>query len=294
MDSRRVFLSLVLFLIMASECTSTADLENHLTEYVARYPDQTIAISVRDSQTDLELDINADSVLHAASTMKLPVMMKLYELEDEGRISLSDSLVLRNEFSSIVDGSLYSIEDDSDDAIYERLGTKMSVADLIHNMITVSSNLATNILIDYVGADSVQSYIEKLGTEKMQVLRGVEDLKAFDAGLSNTATSRDLAILLSAINQKRGVSSRAADAMTDIMLAQQFNKMIPAGVPEGTTVAHKTGSITRIKHDAAIVFPAGGSPYILVVLTRGFDDAADSERVVKEVTEIVHNTIRPQ
>lgn len=281
-------------IFLMTGCTDMQSTEEQLSAYIEGFPGTTIAVAVHDLQSGQSIDVNGDSVFHAASTMKLPVMMKLYDLFDEGRISLDDSLMLENRFSSIVDGSVYAIEDDSDDAIYERLGTKMSLADLMHNMITVSSNLATNILIDFVSADSVQAYIEGLGTEHMRVLRGVEDIKAYEAGLSNTATANDLSVLLLAIATQNGVSASAADAMVDIMLAQQFNSMIPAGVPEGTGVAHKTGSITRIKHDAAIVYPANGEPYILVVLTRGFDNPSDSERVVKEITELVHKNIRPQ
>src|SRR5690606_22877008 len=209
----------------------------------------------------------------AASTMKVPVMIEVMRQVQGGRFALTDSIVVENEFSSIVDGSPYSMDigEDSDDSVYGRIGERMSIRDLVVQMITVSSNLATNVLIDRVVADSVQATAERLGTTTMRVLRGVEDLKAFDLGMNNTATAADLGVLLERIANGTAVSPELDAEMIEVMLAQEFNSMIPAGLPSGTPVAHKTGSITRINHDAAIVSP-NADPYVLVILTEGIDD----------------------
>ena len=160
------------------------------------YGDVEVAVSVIDPSNDLVLHGNGSRLFHAASTMKVPVLIELFRQASLGRFSLDDSLLVRNEFKSIVDGSLYAIEDDSDDAIYKRLGGDMSLRELAYRMITVSSNLATNILIDFVSADSVQATSERLGTIRSTTLRGVEDILAFEQGLSNQMTSRDLATLM--------------------------------------------------------------------------------------------------
>lgn len=264
---------------------------------LARHPEATVAVAVRDPQTGLALDVRADRPFHAASTMKVPVMIEVFRQAEAGRFSMDDSLVVENAFRSIVDGSPYRIEDDSDDAIYARLGQPMAVRDLVYQMITVSSNLATNLLIEHAGAGAVQRTIEALGAGTMRVLRGVEDLKAYRQGLSNTATAAGLAVLLEAIMQGKAVSPEADSAMVHILLDQRFNTMIPAGLPEGARAAHKTGWITAIHHDAAIVYPEGdpaeSRPYVLVVLTEGIEDEDVSAALGAAVARAVHGALRP-
>ena len=271
---------------------TTDDLAAAIEKLCARYPGATVAVALRDDQTGIRLDRNADRLFHAASTMKVPVMIEVYRQAEQGRFSLDDSLEVRNAFRSIVDGSPYRIEDDADDVIYQHLGEKMPVRDLVFQMITVSSNLATNLLIEFVSADSVQAAIERLGTQKMQVLRGVEDGPAYRKGLNNTATAADLALLLDRLRRGQAVFEKADREMIDVLLAQQFNEMIPAGLPKGTRAAHKTGWITAIRHDAAVVFPERGEPYVLVILTEGFSDANEADLLGAEITRMVHKALR--
>ena len=275
-------------------------LRDSIQAAIAQHPEATVAVAVRDPQTDpasgarqaVRLDLNAERPFHAASTMKVPVMIEVFRQAEAGRFTMDDSLAVENAFRSIVDGSPYQIEDDSDDAIYERLGQQMAIRDLVYQMITVSSNLATNLLIQHVAADSVQRTIETLGTDSMRVLRGVEDIKAFRQGLSNTATAADLALLLEAIMEGRAVSPGADSAMVEILLDQQFNTMIPAGLPEDARAAHKTGWITAIHHDAAIVYPESGAPYVLVILTEGIEDEDDSAALGAEIARLTHAALR--
>lgn len=265
------------------------NLVSAIDSLVSAYPDAFVAVSVRDASQGLVFDRQGDRVFHAASTMKVPVMIEVFRQAELGRFSLDDELLVENAFRSIVDGSPYSIEDDSDDAIYERLGQKMTIRDLVYQMITVSSNLATNLIIDFVSADSVQATADRMGIQQMQILRGVEDLKAFERGLSNTATSADLAVFFEALRDGHAVSEAADREMLDILMEQQFNEMIPAGLPENVQVAHKTGQITAIHHDAALVYPATGSPYILVILIEGLTDEADSAALGKGISEAVYH-----
>ena len=264
-----------------------------IEELVARHPEATVSISVRDTETGLLHERLPGRLFHAASTMKIPVMIEVFRRAEAGELSLDDSLLVENSFRSIVDGSPFSIEDDSDDAIYERLGRPMAIRDLVFQMITVSSNLATNLLIDHVGAGAVQTTSENLGTEWMKTLRGVEDLKAYDLGMNNQATAADLATLLEAIRDGRAVSPAADSEMVRIMLAQEFNSMIPAGLPASARVAHKTGSITAIHHDAAIVYPENGAPYVLVIMTEGLEDQGESSALGSAIAAAVHAALRP-
>jgi len=189
-----------------------------------------------------------------------------------------------------VDGSPYALDQnsDSDSTLYHRIGQRVRVDSLLRLMITRSSNFATNTLITLVGAEQVTRTMRELGASRIQVLRGVEDGKAFDKGLNNTTTARDLAIILRAIQEGRAAPPAATREMLSILLAQEFNERIPAGLPAGVRVAHKTGEITRIAHDAAIVYPPGRSPYVLVVLTRGIQDTKIADKLVADISTIIY------
>ncbi|HEX9248226.1 MAG TPA: serine hydrolase, partial [Gemmatimonadaceae bacterium] len=139
-----------------------------------------------------------------------------------------------------------------------------------------------------VGADAVTRTMRSLGAQRIQVLRGVEDGKAFDKGLNNTTTARDLALILRAIEEGRAASPAATREMLGILLAQGFNEKIPAGLPAGTRVAHKTGEITAVSHDAAIVYPMGRKPYVLVVLTRGISDGNRASKLIADISALVY------
>jgi len=239
------------------------------------------------------LFIEPDDVYHAASTMKVPVMIELFRQAHEGDLSLDDRLVIANSFSSIIDGSPYqlNVEDDSDADVYARVGETMTLLELCDAMITVSSNLATNLLIEELGVDKVRRTVSELGGDGMNVLRGVEDTKAFEAGKSNTTTARALLVLLERIARGEAVSDAASHHMVEILARQEFNDAIPAGVPDEVLVAHKTGNITRIHHDAAIV--EASSPYVVVVLVRGIDDEDESAALIAKISSVLYQASQP-
>lgn len=218
--------------------------------------------------------INASEEFHAASTMKVPVMIELFKQQDEGKIDLSDSILLKNEFRSIVDSSLYSMDIgvDSDDVIYSKIGTTVALTDLMYSMITVSSNLATNVLIEFVGAKNVTATMRDLGADKIEVLRGVEDTKAYELGLSNSTTANDLMQIMKAIAQHTAGTKEDCEKMIAIMKDQKFNEIIPFYLPKEVSVAHKTGSITGVHHDAGIVYLPDGRSYVLVLLSKNLQD----------------------
>jgi beta-lactamase class A len=114
----------------------------------------------------------------------------------------------------------------------------------------------------------------------MKVLRGVEDGKAFEKGLNNTTTARGLGVLLQAIATGKTVDAASSQEMLAILGRQKFNEGIPAGLPAGIRVAHKTGEITKIHHDAAIVF--ADRPFVLVILVRGLVEKKDSAALMAD------------
>ena len=245
-----------------------------------------VAYRTLDGRTEVLLD--ADKRFHAASTMKLPVMIELFRQARARKLSLDDSLPVRNEFRSIVDGSPYKLSAaaDSETEVYAAVGKTMTLRHLCDLMITVSSNFAANLLIEKLGVENIRRTVRALGATGMQVLRGVEDQKAFDKGLSNTTTARGLMVLLDRIAHRRAVDPQADADMIEILKRQKFNDAIPAGVPAGTSVAHKTGDITGSHHDAAIVYAP--RPYVLVLLVRGITDQKKSGALMADLSRAVY------
>jgi len=243
----------------------TDDLKVKLESYINNQPGLA-ALSLSIPHQNIYLGINDTILMHAASTMKVPVMIVIFNRAEQGQFSLDDSLMIRNEFKSIIDGSAYSLDiaDDSGEKLYSFIGKKESIRNLIIDMITYSSNLATNLLIDYIGAENVQQKMKILGAHDIQVLRGVEDIKAYRAGKSNTTTAKDLTIILQAIMDGKAANSASTEEMINILLDQKFNTKIPAQLPQNVRVAHKTGSITAINHDTGILSLINSfTPFIL-------------------------------
>lgn len=249
-----------------------------------------IAVYYLDLETGDSLLISPDLRMHAASTMKVPVMIQLYLDAAGGRISLDDSLRVTTTFSSIVDGSPYTLsaESDSDTTLYGLEGERVSYHELMDLMITWSSNLATNILIQEADAERVTSTMRTLGADSIQVLRGVEDGPAFRAGLSNTTTARDLGAIMAALARGEVGGPQISEEMLEILSRQHWQTKIPALLPEDVRVAHKTGWITEISHDAGVVYPQGAPPYVLVILTRGFQDGQVADQAAAEISHLIY------
>lgn len=256
-----------------------------------------VAVAYLDRAHRLAVSIGGERRHHAASTMKVPVLIELARRIGAGELRWEDSLAVRNHFASIVDGSPYHLDpaDDSDSTLYLLEGRRVTVRELARRMTARSSNLATNLLIDRLAPARVQATARLLGADSILILRGVEDGKAYQRGLNNTTTAMDLATLLDAIAEGRAAGAETS-AILEMLLAQEFNDGIPAGLPPGTRVAHKTGWITGILHDAAIVYPPGRRPFVLVVLTRGFEDRDEAAQRIAAVATTAYRwaTARPE
>jgi beta-lactamase class A len=269
---------LFIFFMLAVSCTFekepplvqlSKDLSNLITNNNGKF-----AVAFADLKTGDSLFINAHEKFHAASTMKVPVMIELYKQAHEGKFSLNDSILIKIDFRSIVDGSTYTmdVDVDSETFLYEQVGSKLPIKQLMYQMITRSSNLATNILIELVDAKNLTATMRELGAPDIEVLRGVEDLKAFDQGLSNSTTAYDLMKIFEAIGMDKIISEEVCVDMMTILHDQHFNDIIPAYLPTEVKVAHKTGSITGVQHDSGIVVLPNGHKYVLVLLSKELDD----------------------
>src|SRR5258706_2984734 len=294
MVSQTLFVALFGLATPRSDCGSHPDdMKLSIEKLINSSRAQTVAVAFHDLQTGKELLINSEVSFHPASTMKVPVMMEVYRQAAEGKFSLDDKILVKNDFISIADGSHYSLsaKDDSESGLYKKAGKSVSIRTLVKLMITVSSNLATNILVEKVTSGRINDLMRSLGTENVKVLRGGEDGPAFAKGMNNAATAQGLMSLLVQLAEKRVVSAEASEEMIQVLLAQKHNKAIPAGLPQGTKVGHKTGWNTGMDHDAAIVFPPRRKPYILVVLTRGIQDEKRSKKLISEISRCVYSSL---
>jgi beta-lactamase class A len=273
----------------APTASKSASLERQLRAEIGKSKAE-VAIAVHSLDGTLEVLIDPDKQFHAASTMKVPVMIELFRQADAGLLKLDEPLTIRNEFKSIVDGSPYKLSegDDSDKAMYDALGKAMTLRQLCDAMITVSSNFATNLLIDRLGVENIRGTVTRLGAEGMQVLRGVEDQKAFEKGLNNSTTTRGLMVLFDKLAAGTAVNAAADRDMIAILKRQKFNDAIPAGLPKDVPVAHKTGNITRIHHDAGIVY--GKRPYVVVLLVRGIQSQKESGALMARLSKLIYKS----
>ena len=273
-----------------SQSTLTLDqLRQNIETELSKHPG-VFAVAFKDLTTGKEVLIREREEFHAASTMKTPVMIEVYKQAAQHKLSLSDSILIKTEFSSIVDGSPYQLRvtEDSDTIIYKQVGTKRTLSSLVYDMIIWSSNLATNLVIERVGAQNVTQTMRDLGAKDIQVRRGVEDSKAFAKGLNNTTTAYDLMVIFTKMASNQPVGAEASKAMIDILLDQKFNSAIPAKLPKSVKVAHKTGSIAGVRHDCGILFLPDGRRYVLVLLSKDIKDDAATAATMATVSEWIY------
>jgi beta-lactamase class A len=253
---------------------------------------ESLGISFYDAETTIQWAYNADHYFHAASTMKLAVLLGVFRQVDRGELALDAPVHVRNRFTSIVNQEPFMLDlgRDADPDVYGHLGRTLTVRELAYWMITKSSNLATNLLVDVVAIQTIQQALDELEIDGVKVLRGVEDQAAFEAGLNNEVTANGLLKLLRLIADGKAYSQKACDEMLKIMLDQQYRSGIPAGLPKAARVAHKTGNISTVHHDAGIVYLEGRKPYVLVILTQFSADAARGTAVA-DVSRDIFNTL---
>ncbi|MCU1230922.1 MAG: beta-lactamase [Acidobacteria bacterium] len=253
---------------------------------------ENLGISFFDAETTIQWSYNADHYFHAASTMKLAVLLGVMRQVERGELSLESPVHVRNRFTSIVNQEPFMLDlaRDADPNVYGHLGKTLTVRELAYWMITLSSNLATNLLIDVIGVNTIQLALDELDIDGVRILRGVEDSAAFDAGLNNEVTANGLLKLLRVVADHKAYSRKASEEMLNIMLEQQYRSGIPAGLPKAARVAHKTGNISTVHHDAGIVYLEGREPYVLVILTQ-FSAEAGRGTAVADVSRDIFNTL---
>ncbi len=253
-----------------------------------------IAVALHDCETGAELHYEADRWFHGASTIKVAILLAVYGEIAGGRLAPQSRLHVRNRFLSAYDGSPFRVlaDRDSDSEVHAAIGKTMRVNELALHMIATSSNLATNLLLDLIGLHAVQRTIEQFGLTGLDVRRGVEDEKAFEHGIINRVTANGLVALLRLIAEERAYTSELSREMLDILHQQEFKKGIPARLPREVRVAHKTGDISTIAHDAGVVYAPGRKPYVIAILTEWSPDAGSRSPTIATVSHVVYEQLR--
>jgi beta-lactamase class A len=256
-----------------------------------------LGVAVHDFETGATLNYHADRWFHAASTIKVAILAGVYAAIHEGRWPPHARLHVRNRFFSAADGSLFRVspERDANSEVHAAIGKMMRIRELAHHMITTSSNLATNLLLDLVGVETVQGVLEHYKIEGIDFRRGVEDERAFAAGISNRVTARGLVALLKIIEEEKVFSPELSREMLDILHQQEFKAGIPGRLPREVRVAHKTGDISTVAHDAGIVYPRERKPYIVAILTEWEPDTSKRSATIATVSrEIYYGLTGPE
>jgi beta-lactamase class A len=264
---------------------------------IAERPGITLGVSVYDYLSGIAWSFNGDRWFHAASIMKLAVLLTLFEAVDQGRFALNDRLLVRNRFRSAFDGKPFRVDPgrDSDNDVYAARGRTMRLRELADHMIVRSSNLATNLLVDLLGADAIAASLRRQGIDGVEFVRGVEDDRAFENGLSNRITPNGAVAVLRCIVGSPALSAESSTRMIDILQAQQFAGTIAPGLPEpiraAARVAHKTGDISTVTHDAGIVLLPGRPPYIAVIFVENGGDVRERSEVAIAASAAIYTCI---
>lgn len=248
-----------------------------------------VAVAFHDYETSVHFSYHGDRSFHAASTIKVAFLLAIFRAADQGRLKLESRLHVRNRFRSVVDGAVFRLdrERDADASIYKRIGQAVPISDLARAMIVRSSNLATNLLFDFLGLDAIRAVLSEAGISGVKVERGVEDEAAFAQGRNNEVTADGLLGMFRLLCEKRFLTEKSCEQITEILLAQEFNRMIPARLPQAARVAHKTGEISTVCHDGGLVFLPNRQPYALVILTENEPGREQRQKAVAAISGAV-------
>ncbi|MEJ8834832.1 serine hydrolase [Ramlibacter sp. AN1133] len=249
-----------------------------------------IAVAVYDFEHHTTWSINPARWFHAASTIKVPVLLAVYEAIEQRRFEPYSRVHVRNRFLGVVDGRPFRVQEgrEANAEVHAAIGRMLTVHELAEHMIVTSSNLATNLLLDLVGIEAARASLTRLHLSGIDLQRGVEDEVAWEAGLNNRVTAAGLCNALRLIEEGKAISPEASKAMLDILHQQRFRSGIPAGLPEDARVAHKTGEISTVAHDAGIVYLNGRDAYVVVILTEWAPDVNGRQETIARISRAVY------
>jgi beta-lactamase class A len=280
----------------ASPATTTvSSRENALRQQIEKIEQasgaKAIAVALYDIESGLELHYHGDRWFHAASTIKVPILLGAFAAINRGELLPHSRVHVRNRFLSVVENIPFRVESgrDANSAVHNAIGKMMRVDELAYHMITTSSNLATNLLLGVIGSDAVNQTLKDLKLDEgIELRRGVEDELAFEKGISNMVTADGLLKILVMLAEGKAFSPALSRRMMDILHGQEFNQGIPALLPKGTRVAHKTGEISTVAHDAGVIYLPKRKPYVLVILTEWDPETTGRSRTIASISHTIY------
>ena len=223
-----------------------------------------------DLDTGAYLDMEGGSTFPAASTIKLPILVALFQDVDTGKIRLHEQLTLQP--SMIGSGS--------GDLQYKKPGTKFKVLEVVTKMIAISDNTATNMLIARMGgADALNQRFASWGLTSTVINNALPDLEG-----TNTTSPKELATLMAMINQGDFVSMQSRSLMLEIMQRTVTNSLLPKGLGKGATIAHKTGDIGSLVGDVGLINAPTGKRYIAAVMVKRPYNDARAQELIRQIS----------
>lgn len=225
---------------------------------------------------------------YPASTVKLAVLGAVLAERAAGSQDAYGRLLVHERFDSAAGGTFVLRQaDDQDDQTWARLGEEVDVLALTERMITVSSNIAMDLLAERVGFDSVRRFLARAGLDDaIRLERLIGDTTAEASGITNSVTAAGLASLMAGLVDAAILDRDGSELALDILARQEHRGMIPAGLPSGTWSASKGGWVPGVNHDVALVRPASAPPYVLAVCTTSDLDHADGQALVARLSAI--------
>lgn len=252
-----------------------AGITSQIRTLLASYKSLNPGIFFLDLDTGNYIDINGEKRFAAASTIKFPLLVALFEEIDAGRIKLTDKLVMRRDLKVGESGIMQ----------YKPIGTKFSVLETATLMMTISDNTATNLVLDRLGgAAKVSQRFRSWGLQNTAMQNLLPDI-----GGTNTTSSKDLVRLAALVSNNRLLSPTSRNQVLGIMRRVKTNSLLPAGIGQGATIAHKTGTLRFIIGDAGIIQMPNGKSYLAGVLVQRPNYDRRAGDFVREVSRRVYN-----
>jgi beta-lactamase class A len=246
---------------------------------IVQQTDAVVGVAVVDLTDQRSFYLNADAVYPSASTIKIAVLGELYRQHERAASGSSGAKL----------GDLYTWDAKDGvggDGVLIAMTpgvTRLTNRDLAALLVSLSDNTATNILIDRVGMDNVNALLERLGMKETRLRRHMMDVKAAREGRENTATPRELVMLLSALHDGRVLGKATTDDFFKMLSTQKKNSYMTRLLPSDLTTANKPGDLDGVRNDAAIVF-VPGRPFAIAVMTTFTHDELDAEMCIARLT----------
>jgi len=239
--------------------------------------DGVLAVAVKDLTSQEEFFLNPDEVMPQASSIKIAVLAELYLQAQQDKLKLTDEYVVRKE--DLVPGS--------DIMLGLTAGvTRLTLRDLATMMVAVSDNSATNVLIDRLGLENVNSMLESQGLHATRLRRKMMDLKAASEGRENVSTPREMMTLLEKIYRAQLLNKEMTDDLLKVLSTHKESALLQ-GLPDDAVAASKPGELEAVRNDSGIVF-VKNRPYILCVMTAYLKDEKEGSATIRKISALAY------